>query len=393
MNVCFRNALSEIMYEQTLVHQFKTQPGHLPYSAHPHALFLVKYIISVYVKLSKNNIIVNFKTYIIIIGFLINVQVQGQHPHQWAPFQIAGLLHAWQISHQISRYVCHEGWWPGASTLCNASLSAVSMSSWASKAHAFHQSVCQKLSWLHHWSVPHVQTISLLSFRMRSRSSMQAIQVAHWTWWWQCLAVWHCRSVWSLPCYFAADAGGLALSMAKSRWHGALRSTHKSCTHGHVFWKRGGMKREMVADPWTSSRRSSHVLWLKVHSHLLLRACFQGSKRKLPPQAWQVQPGLPSVVCHPRGVQFPGTMYICSQGLFSSAWAHCISCAPSACSHCRRCCCCPLQCDRQRMETHLNSAGGPVPYRRSWSLSFLHLLSVLSSPLLLYMSRASWHIP
>ena len=47
--------------------------------------------------------------YHIIIGFLINVQVQGQHPHQWAPFQIAGLLHAWQISHQISRYVYHEG--------------------------------------------------------------------------------------------------------------------------------------------------------------------------------------------------------------------------------------------------------------------------------------------
>ena len=45
-----------------------------------------------------------------IIGFLINVQVQGQDPHQWTPFQIAGLLHAWQISHQISRYVYHEGW-------------------------------------------------------------------------------------------------------------------------------------------------------------------------------------------------------------------------------------------------------------------------------------------
>ena len=45
-----------------------------------------------------------------IIRFLINVQVQGQHPHQWAPFQIAGLLHAWLISHQISRYVYHEGW-------------------------------------------------------------------------------------------------------------------------------------------------------------------------------------------------------------------------------------------------------------------------------------------
>ena len=28
--------------------------------------------------------------------------------------------------------------------------------------------------------------------------------------------------------------GGLALSMAKSHWHGALRSAHKSCTRGHV---------------------------------------------------------------------------------------------------------------------------------------------------------------
>ena len=27
---------------------------------------------------------------IIIIGFLINVQVQGHHPHQWAPFQVTG---------------------------------------------------------------------------------------------------------------------------------------------------------------------------------------------------------------------------------------------------------------------------------------------------------------
>ena len=58
------------------------------------------------------------------------------------------------------------------------------------------------------------------------------------------------------------------------------------------------------------------MLWLKVHSHLLLRACLLSSKRKLPPQACQVRPGFPSVVCHPRGVQFPGTVYICSQGLF-----------------------------------------------------------------------------
>ena len=236
----------------------------------------------------------------------------------------------------------------------------------------------------YHWS--------LLSFRMRSRSSMPSRISSSL----DLLVTMSCgltlQICLSLPCRFAADAGGSALSMAKSRWHGALRSAH-SCTHGHVFWKRGGVKRGLVADPWTSSRRFSHMLWLKVHSHLLLRACLLGSKRKLPPQACQVRPGLPSVVCHPRGVQFPGTVYIYSKGPFSRAWAHCISCAPSACSHCRRCCCCPLQWDRQRMEIRLNSAGGPVPYRRSWSLSFLHLLPVLSSPLLLikhvYKSRYS----
>ena len=31
-----------------------------------------------------------FNHIIIIIGFLINVQVQGHHPHQWAPFQVTG---------------------------------------------------------------------------------------------------------------------------------------------------------------------------------------------------------------------------------------------------------------------------------------------------------------
>ena len=84
------------------------------------------------------------------------------------------------------------------------------------------------------------------------------------------------------------------------------------------------------------------MLWLKVHSHRLLRACLLSRKRKLPPPACQVRLGLPIMVCGPRSVQFPGTVYICNQGPLSSAWAHCISCAPSACSHCRRCCCCPL---------------------------------------------------
>ena len=182
------------------------------------------------------------------------------------------------------------------------------MSSWASQAHAFPQSVCERLSSLHHWSVPHVHTNGAFSpSEWGPDPQYQAAQVAYWTWWWQCLAARHCRSVWSLLYHSPADAGGLALSMAKSYWHGALHSAHKSCTHDHVSWKRGGVKRGLVAAPRTSSRRFSHVLWLKVHSHLLLSTCILGSKRKLPPPACHVRPGLPSVVCCPRDVQFPGT--------------------------------------------------------------------------------------
>ena len=171
--------------------------------------------------------------------------------------------------------------------------------------------------------------------------------------------------------------------MAKFNWHGALRSAHKSCTHGHVSWKKDGKKRELVSAPWTSSRWFSHVLWSKVHNHRLLRACLPGSKKKLPSPACQALLELPSVVCRLRGVQFLGTVYTCNQGPLSRDWAHCNSYAPGAYSLCRRCCCCPLQCDKQCLGTCLNSAGDPVPYHRSWSLSFLHLLSALSPPLLL----------
>ena len=39
---------------------------------------------------------------IIIIEFFINMQVQGQQPHQWAPFYVTGLLHAHGRSHTRS---------------------------------------------------------------------------------------------------------------------------------------------------------------------------------------------------------------------------------------------------------------------------------------------------
>ena len=135
------------------------------------------------------------------------------------------------------------------------------MSSWASQAHTFLQPVCQRLSSLHHWSVPHVHTSRAFSpSEWGPDPECQAMQVAHCIWWWQCLVAWHCRSVWSLPCHFAADIRGLDLSMAKSHWHGALHSTHKSCTRGHLSWKRGVGKRELVAAPWTTSRWFLHVV-------------------------------------------------------------------------------------------------------------------------------------
>ena len=59
------------------------------------------------------------------------------------------------------------------------------------------------------------------------------------------------------------------LSMAKSHWHRALRSTHKSYTRGHVSWKKGSGKRELVAAPWTSSKRFSHVTTYTLNIQML----------------------------------------------------------------------------------------------------------------------------
>ena len=130
---------------------------------------------------------------------------------------------------------------------------------------------------------------SLLSFRMRSRSSIPSrtsstldlvpttscgltLQI--------CLIIalsFRCR-LWR----FVFVSGQVSLA-----WSIVLR-TQELYTWLRVLKERW---RELVAAPWTSSRWFSNVLWLKVHSHLLLRSCLLGSKKKLPP--CQVQLGLP----------------------------------------------------------------------------------------------------
>ena len=157
---------------------------------------------------------------------------------------------------------------------------------------------------------------SLLSFRMRSRSSMPS------------------RTSNSLDLVVTMSCGLtlqicliIALSFRCRRWRFGFVNGQVS-----LAWTIVLRTQELYTWPcvlkerWheertssRSSRRFSHMLWLKVHCHLLLRACLLGSKRRLPPQACQVRPGLPSVVCHPRDVQFSGTMYIYSQGPFSRA--------------------------------------------------------------------------
>ena len=136
---------------------------------------------------------------------------------------------------------------------------------------------------------------SLLSFRMRSRSSMPS-----------------CTSS-SLDLVVTMSCGLtlqicliIALSFRCRRWRFGFVNGQVS-----LAWSIALCTQELYTQPrvlkerWheertgsrslTSSRRFSPVLWLKVHSHLLLRACLLGTKRKLPPQACQVLP----VVCHP----------------------------------------------------------------------------------------------
>ena len=156
----------------------------------------------------------------------------------------------------------------------------------------------------------------LLSFRMRSRSSMPS----HTSSSLDLVVTMSCGLTWHICLIIALSFGcrcwrfGFVNGQVSLAWSIALR-TQELYTRPRVLKERWHEER-------TGSRSLNFfqvVLWLKVHSHLLLRACLLDSKRKLPPQVCQVQPGLPSVVCHPRGVQFPGTVYIFSLGLFSSA--------------------------------------------------------------------------
>ena len=98
---------------------------------------------------------------IIITGFLINMQVQGQYPQQWGPFQVAGLLHA-DLTPDLQVCLSWGSIAESFHSLWSLSVTA-SMSSWASYDHTFYKTVCHRLSWLLCWSVPLVHTSGAFS--------------------------------------------------------------------------------------------------------------------------------------------------------------------------------------------------------------------------------------
>jgi len=84
------------------------------------------------------------------------------------------------------------------------------------------------------------------------------------------------------------------------------------------------------------------------------------------------------VVCHQLVSRFPGIIYnLCPM---SGVSARCISCAPTSCSLCRRCCFFLLPCSRQHRGPCLSSGEDPDQYSNSWSSSSLHSLSDPFSP-------------
>ena len=150
---------------------------------------------------------------------------------RWIPFQVAGLLHEWQISHQTPRCVYHDGL-IAESFHCLRSLSVSCFHVILGSPGSHFPSTCMSQAFLtaplERSMCPYQQ--SLLSFRMRSRSSMPScasssldlvVTIS-------CsLTLQICLIIALSFCYRCRRFGfvnGLA----------SLCSAHKSCTRSHV---------------------------------------------------------------------------------------------------------------------------------------------------------------
>ena len=139
------------------------------------------------------------------------------------------------------------------------------------------------------------------------------------------------------------------------------------CTQELYMWP------HVLKERWQEERTGSSSLnffqavftRVIVESHQLLRACLLGSKRKLPPPAsgptwtslelWSAIQG----ACSSLALCTYVIRVLC-QVLEPTAFL--VHPVLAAIAEMR---CCPLQCNRQHMETCLNSARGLGPYHRS----------------------------
>ena len=152
---------------------------------------------------------------------------------------------------------------------------------------------------------------SLLSFRMRSRCSMQShasssvdlmLAVSCGLTLQICVIIalsFRCRC-WRL---------GVVNGQVSLAWSIALR-TQELYTRPHVLKERWWEERTGISSLNFQAVFTRVVI--ESSQPRLLRACLPGSKRKLPPPACQTRLELPSVVCRLRGMQFPGSVYICN---------------------------------------------------------------------------------
>ena len=163
---------------------------------------------------------------------------------------------------------------------------------------------------------------SLLSFRMRSRSSMPSHASSSV----DRIATVFCGFTLQI-CLIIALISLQMLEVGLCQWPSFTGMEH--CTpHTRAVHTATCLEREKAGrENWYQllellPRWFSHVFWSKTHNHWLLRSCLLGSKRKLPPPACQARLGLPSVVCRQWGVQFPGTVYTCDQGFNKQIFPH-----------------------------------------------------------------------
>ena len=168
------------------------------------------------------------------------------------------------------------------------------------------------------------------------------------------------------------------LSMATSYWHGALLSSLNTCTHGHMSWKRGDRKRELVVAPellaggfhtccdWKFTAIScwEHVSKVARGSYHL-----QLDRLDLDFPLWSAVQG----ACSSLALWTSVIRFLC-QAIESSAFlVHPVLAAVSEYADATH------SSATEHILTWLNSAEGPGLWKRCWSLSLLHLLSLFSS--------------